>query len=339
MNKLKIEKETKIYVACPANFASGGPELLHQLVYELTNLGFSAYMYYYGRINNTSPVHEAYLSYKNLFVDKIIDNDKNILIVPETNTKLLYDYSSVQKVIWWLSVDNYLAFLNSKSVLKRIIKKCLYKTKLYPRNIYRFNNNEPVIHFVQSEYAKQWIKSKGIENAFFLSDYINKLFIEKQTKNVNNKKDIVIYNPKKGLEFTKMIIAEAKEIKFVPIENMKRDEVAYLFSTAKVYIDFGNHPGKDRMPREAAISGCCVITSKNGSAKFYEDVPIPNEFKFDAKVRNIPSIVEKIRNCFNNYETEIVKFENYREMIKNEQAKFIDDIKNIFRLSNEIHSQ
>ena len=333
-SKLKIDKNTKIYVSCPANSATGGPELLHQLVNELVNLGFDAYMYYYRRTKNINPAHEAYASYNNNFIDNIEDIDNNILIVPETNTELLYQYNEIQKVIWWLSVDNYFGFLNSNNQVKKMLKKILYNLNIYPKQtLYRFNKKEKIIHFVQSEYAKQMLKDRGIENSFFLGDYLNKLFIEQQTNNISAKKEnIVIYNPKKGIEFTQAIIQEAKYIKFVPIENMTREEVANLLSNGKVYIDFGNHPGKDRIPREAAVSGCCIITGKDGSAKFYEDVPLEAEFKYDAKTQHIPLIVNKIENCFNNYELEFKKFDNYRELIKKEQSKFIEDIKNIFQV-------
>jgi len=33
----------------------------------------------------------------------------------------------------------------------------------------------------------------------------------------------------------------------------------------QVYIDFGHHPGQDRLPREAVQCGCVVITGKRGS--------------------------------------------------------------------------
>lgn len=335
MNQLKISKDTKIFVACPANVATGGPEVLHQLVYELNKLKFNAFMYYYRRTINTHPIHEAYSSYNNNFVDEIDDNANNILIVPETNTALIYKYQAIQKAIWWLSVDNYFGFLNSDSKIKKIIKEFLYKFDIYPKQtIYRFKKNEKIVHFVQSEYANQMLKNRGINEALFLGDYLNKYFIEEQTKNLDTlKENIVIYNPKKGIEFTKSIISHAKDIQFVPIENMTREEVAQLLSKAKVYIDFGNHPGKDRLPREAAISGCCVITGKDGSAKYYEDVPISDEFKIDAKIKNIPIIIDKIRQCFENYEINSKKFESYRDKIKNEETLFIDNIKSIFRIN------
>ena len=49
----------KIYIACPANVATGGPELLHQLCHKLRKKGYISYMYYYGR-KSANPVHERY---------------------------------------------------------------------------------------------------------------------------------------------------------------------------------------------------------------------------------------------------------------------------------------
>ena len=39
---IKVYKETIIYIACPANVMTGGPELLHQLAHKLNKLGFNA---------------------------------------------------------------------------------------------------------------------------------------------------------------------------------------------------------------------------------------------------------------------------------------------------------
>jgi len=46
---IKIYPETKVYIACPANIATGGPELLHQLCYHLrSDMRINAIMYYFG---------------------------------------------------------------------------------------------------------------------------------------------------------------------------------------------------------------------------------------------------------------------------------------------------
>ncbi|MGC9001311.1 MAG: hypothetical protein ACP5J2_10145, partial [Caldisericum sp.] len=121
---IEIFPETKIYVACPANTATGGPELLHQLGYHLINdLGIKAYIYYYDFDSNRfkTPVHPEYEFYKVPYITNkqdLEDDNKNILIVPEILSGILqlYEYRNIRKVIWWLSVDNfYLSFIfNSK---------------------------------------------------------------------------------------------------------------------------------------------------------------------------------------------------------------------------------
>jgi len=55
-----LNKNSKVYVVCPANVATGGPELLHQLVYKLNIFGIEAYMYYYNTKKGKDPVHDEY---------------------------------------------------------------------------------------------------------------------------------------------------------------------------------------------------------------------------------------------------------------------------------------
>ena len=38
----------------------------------------------------------------------------------------------------------------------------------------------------------------------------------------------------------------------------------------------------DRLPREAALAGCIVLTNREGAANFEKDMPLPNEFKFQS---------------------------------------------------------
>ena len=139
-----------------------------------------------------------------------------------------------------------------------------------------------------------------------------------------------MYNPKKGIEYTKKLILYATHIKWVPLENLSREQMSEVLQSAKVYIDFGNHPGKDRIPREAAISGCCVITGKRGSAGFYEDVPIPNELKFNEEKKKKKNICDRITDVFDNYGYYYGILSNYRTIIKNEEAKFDRDLKEVF---------
>ena len=87
---------------------------------------------------------------------------------------------------------------------------------------------------------------------------------------------------------------------------------------SQLYIDFGHHPGKDRMPREAAIRNCMVMTSKLGSAGNDIDVGIPENYKFTSNDESLEKISKSIHYALDNYLNEIHKFEKYRETIRNE---------------------
>ena len=313
----------KIYIACPANVATGGPELLHQLCHKLRKKGYISYMYYYYRKKSENPVHERYEKYNTECVDYIEDNKNNIIIVPEVNINLLKKFKNIKKSIWWLSVDNYFISKNSKrNKIKTIF------------GLLNFDYREKdIIHLSQSQYAIEFLRQSGIEekNIYYLSDYLNNVFIEESKCNTKfEKKNNVLYNPKKGYEFTKKIIDMSEGLNWVPLENLKPEEMSKLMMESKVYIDFGNHPGKDRIPREAAISGCCIITGKRGSAKYKEDVYIEDEFKFNDSEENIDSIISKINYLIENYENETKKFDLYRDRISKEEIVFEKDIDKIF---------
>jgi len=352
---IQIFPDSSVYIACPANVATGGPELLHQLAFHLRNeMGIKAYVLYYNFTGGSqSPVHPAFRIYNVPFVLEIPsseDQEKNILIVPEISSalKLLRKYKNIRKGVWFLSVDNYYLSKLKKTdfIFKRLLIKLLRSITGSPffvfdvtskellnklMNLYNYQEDRDLInsnfYLFQSYYSL--VHFGKLKPSFYLSDYLNKDFLT-ITTDFSKKENFVVFNPKKGFSYTKEIIKAAKDITFVPIVNMTREQVIEILQRAKVYIDFGNHPGKDRIPREAAILGCCVITSKRGSAAFQEDVPIPERYKFDDTLDNVPRVVETIRYCFENFDEAVRDFDFYRELIKEEPKKFIDDLKKIF---------
>lgn len=315
----------KIYIACPEKLATGGTELLHQLFYKLKKIRDVEIFYY--NFSKGNPIAERFNIYDVKYVTEIKDSPENLLIIPETCTQILFKYKKIKKSIWWLSVDNYFVSIkDTNSKFKRIIKTLIGKNQ----RVFDISTDN-IIHLAQSQYAIDFLKKQKIENIQYLSDYLGKVFFESEVDYTSiNKKNQVLYNPKKGIEFTKKIMNRFPQIKFIPLENMTPNEVAELCTKSKLYIDFGNHPGKDRFPREAAILGCAVITGKRGSAKFYEDVRIEAEYKFEDEDSQIDNIGKKITEIFDNYDVKIKDFQEYRDMIKNEEKEFEKDVKKIF---------
>lgn len=317
----------KIYVACLAHRHTGGLTLAHQLCYELIQQGYSAYMYYYFGYGQKkdNPVNENYKKFNLPYVLRIEDEVQNIVVTPETNVNLLRKVQKAQKVIWWMSVDNYFKSLKSK---RNIIIDFF---GLFPYDFRKSN----ITHFVQSYYAKDFLKRQGVDEKkiMFLSDYLDLDFLlESNIYSSNNKrKSVVLYNPKKGWSFTNKIIKNASNIEWEALTNLTPAQMIVKLGTSKVYIDFGNHPGKDRIPREAAILGCCVITGKRGSARYSNDVSIKDCYKFDDIDSEIPNIIAKIESCLQNYENHIVDFNSYRNDILKGQEEFQSNVEFIFR--------
>ena len=328
MNKqFNVYEDSKIYIPCAAGHATGGTELVHQFVYNLRKLGFNAFVYYYRVNKGIDPIHANFKKYVTDYAVEIEDNARNILVVPETRTEYLFKFSHIRKVIWWLSVDFFYDYADVDRISTLLNLLGLRK---------KFNINKPELcpvdlHFVQSQYAADHLEKHGITNFCFLSDYLNAEFFHKsKVENDHDRNNWVLYNPKKGYSFTKNIIAFSPGFKWIPLINLSPQEVANLLRTSKVYVDFGNHPGKDRFPREAAMCGCCVITGSKGAARFEQDIPIPASYKFLDEKENIASIIEQIEYCLFEYDKVKHDFDKYREVIMQEESLFIQQLRNIF---------
>ncbi|PMP88420.1 MAG: hypothetical protein C0172_02670, partial [Caldisphaera sp.] len=324
-----IGKNNKIYICSPRKFATGGTESLHQLCFVLRNkFNLDAYMYYYP-IKDEDPIPKEYILYNNPYVTDIEDKDRNIVIAYEGFDGVLnfLNLKHAKKIIWFLSFDNYF-----------ITRNFLAKDLDYDRLLDSKSQN--LVNFVMSDYLlnqANLILSNSYKVIFFMENFIGKraypLFSHINNSFLNikfnkfKKEDIVVYNPAKGIEFTEKIIEQAKDLTFVPIKNMSRDEVKQLLLRAKVYIDFGNHPGRDRIPREAAICGCAIILGKRGTARYPEDVPVPQKYIFSYDEREIPNIIKTIRNAIYNYDNIIEDFAEFRDFIVSEENRFISQIK------------
>lgn len=327
-----------VYICGVEGQKSGGPELLHQLAFVLNSLGIGAKMVYF---KNQFPLEvtsaEAIDEYKN-YCDvsesdiSVIDCEGNMVVVPEIAFEFLDEIKYATKIAWWLSVDNYIEMLKDKYLFTEEQLK-----DPYVLDCQDFRNRDDIFHLVQSYYAMDFLKSKlqiPAQYVDYLSDYINDVYFQYDLDEIpTERKDMVIFNPKKGgWRLKKLIDATRDEILWIPLENLTKEKMRLHMMLAKVYVDFGNHPGKDRIPREAAISGCCVITGKQGAAAFYEDVPIPDRYKVDdTEDVDVEAVRALILDIFENYDERIKDFEEYRTMIRGEKEKFVTDAMRLFR--------
>ena len=297
------------YIVCPY-FETGGPEAMHQLCHELNTLGKEAYVVYLNRPDDAKkPIlyAETYSNIKN--TTTIQDIKDNILIFPEIYTsEWICKYIKVQNIrmaVWWLSLNNAVSFDS------------------LPGNV----KDKNIIHLFQSHYVKDAILKNLGENTsqtwFDLHDYTRELFTNAYaTKAFNNKFErgnMIAYNPTKDFISSKLI--QQWDLRSLPLVDLSPTIMMYKLHECKIYVDLGAHPGKDRIPREAAMCGCVVVTNLFGSAANDIDVPI------DEKVDGPDDLNAFIKCIFEDYATYYEKQKSYRDWILNEKNRFIEQIK------------
>lgn len=262
-----------IYILCPHWIRTGGPEAEHQLSDALIEQGFDARLVYYGADdfsvrnekgehvgwgllrefpNYPAPSFPDYANYR-IKPERTIDLDQPcVVVLPETLahiTKLLPDHVTV--LIWWLSVDNAFGALGHINL-----------------NHLRKPN---VLHAPQSEYAGRVLDALGLVSAGPLSDYTVDLTKFATPMSWEDRPPLVLFNANHKViaNWPAIVMEVAKldgEISCQALASTDRANMARLFATARVYVDLGSFPGKDRMPREATTMGCCAIVSHAGAS-------------------------------------------------------------------------
>ena len=269
------------------------------------------------------------------FTNSIEDSPDNLIIIPEYFNFLIktLDYNKIKKAIWWLSIDNYIGsrfrFKNSK-LLRSIFKIPfnlidnvnsftnfyfgIYTIEEYLKLIYKFKdfNNlselkQADFHLAQSNYACNYLRNK-FDLVEYLSDFIRDDLLDNIDLSKNKKEDVICYNPQKSNRFMDLIIKKTN-FKFITLINLDNRKIKEILLKSKIYMDIGSHPGKARLPREAALLGNCVITNFKGSALNYEDISILNEFKFRENNKNMNNRL-KIRSNNNRYDNFKINFYN-----------------------------
>jgi len=310
---------SRIVIACPKGVVTGGPEALHQLGAAIRSLGVDTYLWDPNADSNATKSPYYFSQYE---VNWTHDSPRSgdTVIIPEVMGDLVPRYySDCLCIFWWLSVDNF--FASNKLPLEVLLQ-------LFPK----------VIHASQSQYAKDFLQKNGVTEVLPLTDYINKDFILKRHELFNlsvtgSRIYDVAINPQKGLERSLRVIAENKGLRIVQLQDMTRDEVIQALTSSKIYLDLGNHPGTDRIPREAALLGCVVITNFRGSAGNEIDVPLNRElFKRSDEQGNFElEIAKTLRNMLAVLDEARLHQHSYAEWILDAPNRFQKEVSNLLK--------
>jgi hypothetical protein len=178
-----------------------------------------------------------------------------------------------RRALWWLSLDN--ALPQNPELADDEWRR-------------RFFADPGLTHFYQCDYVRAFLQGNGAIQYHALSDYTDPDFLHQSqiasaNRPIGERTNRICFFPNKGADLAARFLEQPSArhpVEFVPIRGMTKPEVRETLFGARIYLDFGGHPGKDRVPREAAIAGAVVLLHAAGAARHFPDHPLPPEYLF-----------------------------------------------------------
>lgn len=208
--------------------------------------------------------------------------------------------------LWWLSVDNFPLSKMHTLQNQLLMRKCR--------------------HLCQSEYAADFVWRHGASSVSMLSDEID-LHVSKDLPSISERTNDLCYLPNKSAGADELLEHLSREFSIVRLENMSRSQITETLLDTRIFLDFGHHPGKDRVPREAALCGAIPVVRAEGAARFEQDVPLPKELLIESRTFfDGPEFVSRIHDILNNSDEFDDALSRYRAKIASEKQAFDSEI-------------
>lgn len=327
----------EVLLFCP-EIKTGGPEALHQLGYQIELHGGVARMVYYApysRIElwgdrllchaDSSPMPEHFAQYDPQVLRETTLGPGTLVVYPEPLLKhAAARDAAYQRAVWWLSLDNVMT--QNPELAGEAYRRALFA-------------DSELVHFCQSDYTRGILQDWGAQQLYSLSDYTDPAFVYRSLIASDNppiaqRPNTVCYFPNKGAALAERFIAGAaalrNPVQFVPIRNMTKAEVRETLFNARVYIDFGHHPGKDRVPREAGIAGAIVLLHAKGAARCFADHPLAAEYRFEEEDIASGRLHQILDEVLEQPEEHFAAQRVYRQAILLERERFDLEVRSFF---------
>lgn len=321
----------KYYIFTPANICSGGPEALHQLAYYMRLCNLESYIVYYdysGYVHATPMLR--YLQYEPRVIsyEEIEDTYQNFCIAPENAPWCLNSIRKANKCIWWLGyLCNELKIASSQEKVHYILRKLRFKDVKSARTVLYHPNR--CLHLCGSKFAYDKVIELFPNSCVeYLVEPISKVFLSSQVQLGSERKDIVLYNPAKPSNIMTHLLERGKFC-YVPLKGYSPNELMSLYNDAKLYVDFGEFSGPERIPKEAVFFGCNILVANHNAAANDFDVAIPMKYKLSDN-ESVEKIERTMEYMLMNYENIYGDFESFRQKINGLESNFIRQIQTIF---------
>jgi hypothetical protein len=326
-----------VLIFCP-EVKTGGPEALHQLGYRIACHGGTAHMVYYAPFSRievedgilrchaaASPMPAHFARYRPQVLTEARLGPNTLIIFPEPLSHFAAKVDvAYQRALWWLSLDNGLP--QNPGLAEDEYRRLFFAD---PR----------LVHFYQSDYARDYLRQNRSVRYHSLSDYtdpdfVHRSLIASENPAIRTRANTICFFPNKGAELAARFVdaraALPPDVEFVAIRDMTKAQVRDTLFGARLYIDFGHHPGKDRVPREAAVAGAVVLLRAAGAANYFLDHPLPAEYLFTDDEVASGALHSKVAMILDDPDRHFANQRYYRDAILLEQERFDLEVRTFF---------
>lgn len=330
----------KIFVAYPRGVRTGGPEALHQLVDELRAQGEHAFLVPLAATKEAERVPEfrVYDAPEAEFEDR----PGNAFIVPETGLRHLWSVKQAQTIIWWLSFDYGTPFLLRQEEFDRRFKRMLgvrhepwagsFAATMLRRALVAAPYDRVMrrsLHLSQSYYARAALHSVTGLLSTIVSDYIPRPETGSAPRS-GDRGRTVAFNPAKAPWVPELLGPRLPDVQWRALAGLSRSGVEEMLGETTVYFDPGYHPGRDRMPREAARLGAVTVVARRGAGAYWDDVPVTDDYKVAATSDFVERAAEAIGRVLDDPASAQDDQEPYRRWIEGDRGRFQAEVRRGF---------
>jgi hypothetical protein len=315
-----------VIVVYPRGLRTGGPEALHQLVDSLRRQGREARLYPLPG-TRVQPRVVEFDHYDAPETDSLADAEGTAIVIPEVWAGGLEKVVNATWCPWWLSIDN-APFFHADWMARDVWRST---DPAAPRENVALDVEtfRTYSHLAQSHYAWAYLNTQLGLTPSMLTDWTDADRFDGGLP-AGDRRPVVAYNAAKGGVVAELVHELLPEVRFVPLHGMSPHQIADTLSKAAVYLDLGHHPGRDRLPREAALAGATVVVARRGSAAYAVDVPLPAADRLQADIQLPQRAALRIREILTDLPAASAAQEDFRMLIRGERARFDDEVRKFF---------
>ncbi|MCR1781700.1 hypothetical protein KVF89_04060 [Nocardioides carbamazepini] len=334
-----MEGFEQLSVFYPRGVRTGGPEALHQLVDALRSLGHDAALVAMPGTEGRPRVAD-YDHYDAPEREAARCGPRDAVVTPEVWVPRAAVVGSATWFCWWLSVDNSPVFMDARrrhnglllsrtpAAALRALPRATARRLLGPARRRRLG---AAVHLAQSVYAREFVARELGTSVGLLSDYVTATPADREGLVADGDVPVVSFNPAKGGE----AVAKVSEllttpVRWLPIAGMSPSEVEDALRRSDVYLDLGSLPGKDRIPREAALHGAVTLLAARGAGANTQDFPLPDEHRIPLEPDLVRNTVGTLQQVLADLPGHARRQRAFRSHLATERRRFADEVRTVF---------